>query len=206
MIGTVKSDSDDARVEPQVYEAFTQRPVASFSFMLRTVSDPNSLASALRNAVAEADAELPLDRVMSMPRVIEDQRGGDPLFVRILAAFAVLALLLATIGIYGLVAYSVSQRVHEIGIRLAMGAKARDVLRLIVWQGTKITAAGAAVGFVLAVPLPKLYAAMFFSVQFRDSGIYVLVPIVILVVATLATYIPARRASCLDPMSALRQD
>ena len=206
VVANVKSYSEDARVEPQVYEAFRQRPVASFSFMLRSASDPNPMASALRRAVAEADPELPLDRVMSMPRLIERQRAGDPLFVEILGAFALLALLLAAIGIYGLVAYSVSQRFHEIGIRMAMGARAGDVRRMILWQGTKITATGAALGLVLALPLPKLFDAMFFSLRFRNPGIYVFVPVVILLMATMATYIPARRASAIDPMKALRQD
>ena len=206
VVANVKSHSEDARVEPQVYEAFTQRPVASFSFMLRSSSDPNNLASLLRNAFEEADPELPLDRVMSMPRLIETQRAGTPLFLQIMAAFAILALGLAAIGIYGLVSYSVSQRVHEIGIRLALGAKAPDILRMVLWRGMKITAAGAAAGLLLALPLPKLFDSMFFSVHFRDRGIYVLVSVVILLVATLATYIPARRASSVDPMSALRQE
>ena len=126
--------------------------------------------------------------------------------MQILAAFALLALLLAAIGIYGLVAYSVSQRVHEIGIRLAVGAESRDILRMVLWQGMKITAAGAAIGFILALPLPKLFDAMFFSLRFRNPGIYVFVPVVILLMATMATYIPARRASAIDPMKALRQD
>jgi putative ABC transport system permease protein len=206
VVANVKSFSEDARVEPQVYEAFGQRPVASFSFMLRSASDPNGIASALRRAAAEADPELPLDRVMSMPRLIERQRAGDPLFIEILATFALLALLLAAIGIYGLVAYSVSQRFHEIAIRMAMGARVGDVRRMILWQGTKITATGAAIGLLLALPLPKLFEAMFFSIRFQDSGVYLFVPVVILLVATLAMYIPARRASGVDPMRALRQD
>ena len=206
VIANVKSYAEDARVEPQVYEAFAQRPVTSFSFMLRSASDPNALSSALRKAVEEADPELPLDSVMSMPRLIENHRGGDRLFMQILAAFALLALLLAAIGIYGLVAYSVSQRVHEIGIRLAVGAEARDILRMVLWQGMKITAAGAAIGFILALPLPKLFDAMFSTINFRDSGVYILVPMVILAAALMATYIPARSASSVDPMSALRQD
>ena len=137
VVANVKTYSEETRDDPEVYEPFLQRPVPSFSLMVRASSDPNSLASALRNAVAQVDAELPLGRLMSMPSVIERQKGGDVFFGRVLASFALLALILAAIGIYGLVAYSVGQRTHEICIRLALGAKSLDVLRLILWQGMK---------------------------------------------------------------------
>jgi putative ABC transport system permease protein len=174
--------------------------------MLRADSDPDSLASALRNAVAQMDPELPLDGVMSMPALIERQRRGNPLLMRLLATFDFLALLLAGIGIYGLIAYSVSQRTREIGIRIALGAHARDVLGMVLWQGMKMTAAGTVIGLAMAAPLPKVFDSMFFPLHFREPRIYFVVPIVILVVAALATYIPARRASGVDPMSALRQE
>ena len=206
VVGNVKTYSEDVRIEPQVFEAFLQRPVAALSLALRTSAEPSQIAPALRDAVAQADPELPLDRVMSMPALIETQKAGDALFSQILAGFALLALLLAAIGVYGLIAYSVSQRVHEIGIRLAIGADARDVMRMVLWQGMKLTAAGAAIGFVLALPLPRLFEAMFFSLHFREPGIYAAVPVIVLCVAALATYIPARRASSVDPMTALRQD
>jgi predicted permease len=206
VVGDVKSYSEDTRFEPQVYEPFLQRPVNAFSFMLRSTSDPDQLSSALRGAVAQVDPELPLDRVMSMQAVIKSQRGGDQLFGGLLGGFAFLALVLAAIGIYGLVSYSVNQRTHEIGIRLAMGAEAREVLRMVLWQGAKISAAGAAVGLLLSLPLPKLFESMFFSLHFREVRLFVVVPAVILLVAALATYFPARRASSVDPMAALRQD
>jgi len=174
--------------------------------MIRTTSDPNSLASALRNAIAQVDAELPLARLMSMPDVIERQKGGDPFFVTVLGSFAILALILSAIGIYGLVAYSVGQRTHEIGIRMALGAKSPDVLRMILRDGMKMTAVGAAVGLTLALPLPKIFDAMFYGLQLRDPQLYLVVPAAILVVAMLATYIPARRATRVDPMVALRYE
>jgi predicted permease len=206
VVGNVKSYSEDTRDDPEVYESFLQRPVPSFSLMVRASSDPNGLASALRNAVAQVDAELPLARVMSMPALIERQSGGDPIFVRVLGIFALLALVLAAIGIYGLVAYSVGQRTHEIGIRMTLGAKSLDVLRLILWEGMKMTAIGAAVGLAMALPLPKLFEAMFYGLHLHEPRLFFIVPTAILVVAMLATYIPARRATRVDPMSALRQE
>jgi len=206
VVGNVKTYSEGIIDDPQVYEPFLQRPISSFSLMLRTAANPAALASPLRTAVAQLDAELPLASVMSMSALIERQKGGNPFFVRVLASFAFLALILAAIGIYGLIAYSVGQRTHEIAIRLALGAKRPDVLRMILRDGMKMTAIGAAVGLALALPLPKVFDAIFYGLHLREPRLYFLVPITILVVALLATYIPARRASRVDPMSALHQD
>jgi putative ABC transport system permease protein len=202
----VKTYSEDTREDPEVYESFQQRPAPSFSLMVRSSSDPNALASGLRSAVAQMDAELPLERVLSMPAVIESQRQGDPFFVGVLTSFAVLALILSSIGIYGLIAYSVSQRTHEIGIRMAMGAGSPDVLRLILRQGLKMAAIGGAIGLAMALPLPKLIGAIFFGLRVREPLLYVIVPVAVLMVAMLATFLPARRATRVDPIRALRQE
>jgi putative ABC transport system permease protein len=206
VVGNVKTYSEGTRIEPQVYEPFMQRPISSFSVMIRTTSEPGSLATAVRDAVALADPELPLNRVMSMTSVIDYQKGGDALFTRLLGGFALLALLLAAIGIYGLIAYSVGQRTQEIGIRMALGADARDVVRVVLWEGLKMTAIGGAAGIALALPLPKLFEAMFYDLHLGEARLYFLAPTAILAVAMLATYIPARRASRVDPNSALRQE
>jgi putative ABC transport system permease protein len=206
VVANTKTFSEAAREEPQVYEAMFQRPISSFSFMLRASSDPDSLAPALRDAVAKVDAELPLLRVMSMSTVIEGQAGGDPVFVRLLGSFALLALILAAIGIYGLIAYSVSQRTHEIGIRMALGAESSQVLHLVLWEGLRMTAIGAAIGLLMALPLPKAFEAMFYDLHIHEPGLYVIVPMVMALVAMLATYIPARRATRVDPLVALRYE
>jgi putative ABC transport system permease protein len=183
-----------------------QRPVASFSLMVRTASDPNILASAVRNAAAQLDAELPLARVMSMPAVIESQRAGNPFFVNVLSTFAIMALLLAAIGIYGLIGYSVGQRAHEIGIRMALGARREDVLRMVLGEGLRMAAVGGAIGLVMALPLPKLFGAIFFDLHVSEPAVYFVVPVAILMVAMMATYVPARRAARVEPMTALRQE
>jgi len=206
VVGNVKTYSEDTHDDPEVYEPFLQRPVPSFSLMVLTSSDPNTLAPALRQAIAQVDPELPLARVMSMPTVIERQKGGNPFFTRVLASFAVLALILAAIGIYGLIAYSVGQRTHEIGIRIAMGAGTPKVMRMILWEGMKMSVIGAAIGLILALPLPKLFDALFLGLHLREPRLYVIVPMAILAVAMLATYVPARRATRVDPMTALRQE
>jgi putative ABC transport system permease protein len=206
VVDNVKSYSESTRDDPEVYEPFLQRPVASFSLMLRTSSDPNTLVSAFHNTVAQMDVELPLARVMSMPAVIESQRAGNPFFLRVLGSFALLALILAAIGIYGLIAYSVGQRTHEIGIRMALGARGQDVLRMVLGEGMTMTAIGGAIGLAMALPLPKVFGAIFFDLHVGEPRVYFAVPIAVLLVAILATYLPARRAARVDPMSALRQE
>jgi putative ABC transport system permease protein len=206
VVANTKSYSESTREEPQVYEAMFQRPIPSFSLMLLASSDPNDLAAAMRNAVAQVDVELPLINMMSMPAVIERQANGDPLFLRLLGSFALLALILAAIGIYGLVAYSVGQRTHEIGIRIALGAGKSDVLSLVLWQGLRMTAIGAAVGILLALPLPKLFEAIFYDLHIQEPALYLIVPAAMALVTMLATYIPARRAMRVDPIVALRYE
>lgn len=206
VVANVKSYSEATRDDPEAYEPFLQRPVSSLSFIVRTNADPNSSASALRNAVRQLDAELPLSQVMSMPAIIDRQKGGDVIFSQVLGVFAILALALAAVGIYGLIAYSVGQRTHEIGIRMALGARRPDVLRMILWEGSKMSLIGAAVGFALALPLPKVFEAMFYDLHLGEPRIYMIVPVSIFAVAVLATYVPARRATRVDPMSALRQE
>ncbi|HEX8764715.1 MAG TPA: ABC transporter permease [Candidatus Acidoferrum sp.] len=208
VVANTKSHSESTREEPQVYEAMFQRPVSSFSLMMRTSSDPNSPAAAMRDAVAQVDAELPLTSVMSMPAVIERQANGDALFERLMGTFALLALILATIGIYGLVAYSVGQRTHEFGIRMALGAGKSDVLSMVLWQGLRMTVIGAAVGILLALPLPKLFEAILYfgGLHILEPAIYILVPMAMAAVTMLATYIPARRAMRVDPLVALRYE
>jgi putative ABC transport system permease protein len=206
VVGNVKSFSEDPRDDPQVYEPFPQRPIPSFSLAVRTGAAPDNLALALRKAVAQVDVELPLVHVMSMSSVIAKQRGGDQLFLEILGAFALLAMILAAIGIYGLISYSVGQRTHEIAIRMALGAERWKVRRMILSQGMKMAWIGAAIGFAASVPLPKLFESMFEGLHTSDVRIYVIVPIAMVLTAVLAAYIPARRASGIDPMRALHSN
>ena len=204
VVANVKNYSEAPEEDPEVYEPFLQRPVPSFSIMIRTKADPNALASDLRSAIEQADADLPLLHVMSMPAVVDLQKGGDVLFVRMLGVFALLALIFAAIGIYGLIAYSVGQRTHEIGIRVALGAGTKQVLRMVLLEGLKITAIGAAIGLAVALPLPKVFGAMFTGLGFSEPRVYFIVPLAIISVSVLATYIPARRAASVDPTIALR--
>jgi putative ABC transport system permease protein len=206
VVGNVKSDTIEPGAKPQVYESYVQRPVASFSLMLRSAMDPASLTPALRHVVAQLDPELPLLRVMSMEGVIEASRNGNPLFTRMLATFAILALALSALGIYGLIAYSVGQRTHEIGIRLALGAKPSDISRMIMRQGFQVAAIGSAIGFTMALPLPRVFDAIFGLVRFASPVVYPIVLAVMLMVVFCATLGPARRATRVDATRALRNE
>jgi predicted permease len=207
VVSDVKNYSQDPRIEPEVYEAWAQRPVASFSAMLRTSAEPDTLIPALRHGLAELDSELPLLRVMSMDQVIEVQRNGDPLFAQILGSFALLALILSAIGIYGLIAYTVGQRTQEIGIRLALGAKPMDISGMILRDGFKVAAIGSAVGFLLALPLPRLFNAIFQGgLPTGEPVVYPGVLAVMLLVIFGAIFGPARRATRVDPTKALRSE
>ena len=126
--------------------------------------------------------------------------------LRLLAIFALLALVLAAIGIYGLVAQSVGQRSHEIGIRLALGARKADVLRMILWQGSKIALIGATIGFAISLPLPIIFDAIFRGLHVREPLLYLIIPVALMAVTLAATYIPARRALTVDPMMTLRHE
>jgi putative ABC transport system permease protein len=202
----VKSYSQETRVDPMVYEAFAQRPSGLISVMMRSSADPDSMIPALRRMVASLDPDLPLVNVMNMEKLVEGQRNGEPVFVKILSTFAVLALGLAAVGIYGLIAYSVRQRTQEFGIRLALGAKQSDISRMILREGFKITAIAAVCGLLLALPLGRLFDSMFPGVEFVAPAVYPAVLAATLLVALAATYGPARRATKVDPTTALRSE
>ncbi|HEY2496263.1 MAG TPA: ABC transporter permease [Candidatus Angelobacter sp.] len=206
VVSTVKAYSEAIDEQPQIYEPFFQRPTPRFSLMLRSTPDPNNLMSSVRSAVAQIDADLPLARMMSMTNVIDRQKAANPFFTRVLGTFAFLALILAATGIYGLIAYSVDQQTHEIGIRMALGADKWNVLRMILAEGVKLTAIGTAIGVALALPLPRLFSSLLYGLQVHEFRLYFIVPFTIFLVALLAMYVPARRAVRVDPLTALRQE
>src|SRR5215467_12307536 len=150
VVNNVKRYSESTAEDPNVYESFLQRPQAEFSLMIRAAGEPNRLVSDVHNTLAQVDADLPLSRAMTMAAVIERQNTGDEFVTRALGVFALLALGLAAIGIYGLIAYSVGQRTYEIGIRMAVGAGRQNILKMVFRDGLKMTVIGGAIGLVLS--------------------------------------------------------
>jgi predicted permease len=189
-----------------LYLPLAQRYRSEVTLFVNAAGDPASLTSALRETIQEFDKDLPLYEVKTMTSHLRD--GIALMFVRLGATlagtFGLLGLVLAVVGIYGVVSYSVSQRTHEIGIRMALGAQRNDVLRLVVGQGVKLTAAGVVIGTFAAVALTRFMASLLYGVSTIDAATFVIVPLMLTGVALAASFVPARRAANVDPMQALR--
>jgi predicted permease len=211
---TVRSDWAAAQ-EGEVYLSYLQhrsymeKPDSHYSyltFIVRTSLDPASLAPAVRRAIWSLDKSVTISQVQTMEQVVTQANARPRFYVLLLGAFASIALVLAAVGIYGVISYSVSRRTHEIGLRMALGAGERDVLRLVVRQGMRVALAGAAAGLVGALLLTRLMSTLLYGVRSTDPATFLAVTLVLTAVAVVATYIPARRAARIDPLVALRHD
>ena len=167
-------------------------------------TEPSATIPALRSVIRTADASLPISSVRAMNDVVNESLGPFQGVAAVLTLLAVGALVLAGGGIYGVIAYSVSRRVQEFGIRTALGASDRNVIRLVVAQGAKLTAVGIGIGVALAFATTRVLESVLFGVASADATTFVGIPALLAVVALLASYIPARRATRVDPMEALR--
>ena len=193
-------------VGAEIGAAGTGNPHLTLHLTLRTTLDPLSLTSAVRGEVASLDSGLALLRPRTMPQVLSENMQQTSLQAFLLGLFAALAVFLAAIGIYGVMAYLVARRTREIGIRVAFGAQRADVLRLILVHGAKLTAAGIAAGILAAYALTRLISSQLFGIKATDPATFVVVSALLTLVALAACYIPARRAMRVDPMTALRQE
>jgi putative ABC transport system permease protein len=179
---------------------------ASMTIVVRTKTNPMTLAGALPNAVKYVNAGIPVSNVASLQQIVANAVWQPRFNLIVIGLFAALALALAAVGIYGVIAYAVKQRTQEIGIRMTLGAQRSDVLRLVVGHGMKLTLAGITVGLGGALALAQVLAKLLFQVKPTDPLTLLSVVVVLTVVAFLACYLPARRASRIDPMVALRQE
>jgi predicted permease len=172
----------------------------------RTSADPVSLATALRQSVSAVDHNQPVYELASMGQLVAASLGPRRFAVTLLGFFAAMALLLASIGLYGVVSYSVSQRTQEFGIRMALGAQSAQVLSLVIKQGMKLVGAGVLAGLFIALALARLLSSQLFGVSAFDPVTFALMALTLLLIALLACFIPARRATKVDPMVALRYE
>jgi putative ABC transport system permease protein len=193
-----------ARLE--VYSPYRQLPSADMNLVVRSAMDPASLTSAIRATVAAIDKDQPIFDIHTMQQLVDDSISTRRLTLVLLGIFSALALILAAIGIYGVMAYSVALRTQEIGIRMALGAQQKDVLRLILGQGARIAFFGVAIGLGAAAALARLLSSLLFSVSASDPITFAAVSILLLAIALLACYVPARRALRVDPIIALRYE
>ncbi|HEX8140385.1 MAG TPA: ABC transporter permease [Pyrinomonadaceae bacterium] len=204
--GDVRHFGLDAEPLPEFYEPQLQAPSWGTSLVVRSASDPASVAAAVRAEVRRMDADLPVYNVKTM-RELASESVAQPRFrTLLLAIFAAVALLLSGVGLYGVMSYWVTQRTREIGVRMALGAQASDVLRMVVGQGMMMAVVGVCVGLVASLALTRVIHSLLFGVSTTDPLTFAAVPLVLCVVAFLASYIPARRATRIDPMIALRYE
>jgi putative ABC transport system permease protein len=174
--------------------------------LVRTAGDPLALAAAVDKTIRSTDSSIPVGHVLSMEQILSRSLATQRFMMTVVTVFAMLALALASVGIYGLIAFSISQRTHELGIRMALGADATSVLGMVLREGTRLAALGTAIGIAGAFALGKAIAGALFGVQPGDGRILAVASICLLVVAFLACYLPARRATKVDPMVALRYE
>jgi len=174
------------------------------SFVLRTTGDPLALSAAIRGEMRQLDPALPVRNLRSMEQLVARSVAPQRFNMTLLGLFAALGLILAAVGIYGVMAYGVSQRTHEIGLRIALGAQTRDVLKLIVKQGMALAMIGVAIGLIASYALTRLIKTLLFGVSATDPLTFVVIALLLTFVALLAALIPARRATKVDPMIALR--
>ena len=192
---------------PQVFEPFLQHPDPAMIFLVRTRTEPAAFASALRQAVWSVDKDQPVTNIRTMERVINDSGQGDDIMAELMGAFAGMALVMAAVGIYGLIAYLVGRRTHEMGVRLALGARRREVLLLVLRGSMRMVLAGVGVGFLVSLSMPRLVMASFEGVHMSHSlWILAATPATVILVALASSYFPARRAARVDPMVALRYE
>jgi putative ABC transport system permease protein len=210
IVGVVGSYVQDRRVRetmrPQIFIPFAQSQRRTMSFGVRTVGDPAAITPAVRQAIRSLDRDLPIAEVKTMPRVISERMFEPRVYGMMFSIFAGSALALAVIGIYGVMAYSVAQRTHEFGVRIALGAQQRDVLLGVLRSGVRLVVIGLAIGLPAAFAMGKGLSGLLYGVRGSDPLTFIGVPLLLAAVALLASLVPARRATKVEPIIALRND
>jgi predicted lysophospholipase L1 biosynthesis ABC-type transport system permease subunit len=204
VVGDVKQESLRTPTPPQVYEPFSQKPTRSFQVLLRAPENPTDLVDPVRRAVRAIDNAQPISTARLLDDMVARSLTRDRFSVLILGAFASLALLLAAVGLYGVMAYAVTQRTNEIGIRMALGAQPHGILRLVMIQSLQMVTIGLGTGLLAAFVLTRILASLLYEVKARDPITFTAVAILLAGVALAAALIPARRAARVDPVVALR--
>jgi putative ABC transport system permease protein len=206
VVSDVRQSGLAGDVMPEVYSPDLDDTGEAVSFVIRGTGDPAGLISAVRRAVADVDPSQPLFNVMTMEQRLADTTTSPRLNASLLGGFAAVALLLAVVGIYGVMSYAVTQRRREIGVRMALGAQRSDVLGLVIHSGLRLTLLGVAIGLVGAFALTRYLTNLLYSVKVTDPVTFLGVAVALTGVALFACWLPARRAARVDPMEALRQE
>ncbi|MGH9937715.1 MAG: ADOP family duplicated permease, partial [Blastocatellia bacterium] len=210
VVANAKLSGLEAKTDPAIYVPFQQNTwpnaLRTSSLVVRTDGDPNNYRAAIRAALRSVDPALPITQLRTMDEIIADSLSQRRFNTALLLVFAVVAAALAAVGIYGVMSYLVTQRTHELGVRMALGARRGDILRLVAGDGAKLAAIGIAAGVMMALAMTHLMSGLLFGVSATDPWTFVLIALLFAAVATLASYLPARRAAGTDPVIALRRD
>jgi putative ABC transport system permease protein len=206
VVGDVRDRGLGGDLSPEFYLSASQEPAQALSLVVRTNVDPMGVASAVRGEIRGFDKELPIRQLTTMNRVVNDSVGRPRFNAIALASFAVLALVLSLVGIYGVISHAVAQRTREIGIRCALGANPADVMRLVLGRAALLTGAGVTVGLITALALSGLLTKLLFDVRPTDAATFTMIALLLAGGAMLASYLPARRALSIDPMVAVRAE
>jgi putative ABC transport system permease protein len=209
IIGVVKDSKRSGLATAQraeVYRPYTQQCWGFLSLVVRTQTDPAMMTRAIRNELDSLDKDQPIENIRTMTQLVARSVTQRRLSVQILGSFAGLAMLLAAIGLYGVLAYNVAQRRREIGLRMALGAQKSDVLSLVIGRGIRLTLAGLGLGLLAALALTRVMGSLLYEVRPSDPITYAVVSGLLLGVGLLACWLPARRATKLEPMEALRYE
>jgi putative ABC transport system permease protein len=204
VVSDVKYDWFNREPETVLYRSYRQAPIQHSYFVVRALGDPISLMSAVRAKIAGVDPAQPIFEVNTLDRVITNSVLGLAYVAALMAIIGVIALVLSSVGVYGVISYSVTERTHEIGVRMALGAGRANVLRMVVARGVGLTLAGLLIGLPVSILLARLLSGLVFGVSATDMLTFCGVTVVLMSVAILACYVPARRATQVDPMVALR--
>jgi putative ABC transport system permease protein len=206
VVDDVRYYGRDDKLQSLVYVPHRQDTWSSMSVTVRSTGDPASLTSAIREGVASVDKDIAVANIQTMQRILDDSVAARRLNMALLSIFGAVALILASVGIYGVLSYSIAQRTHEIGIRQALGATTADVLKLVVGHGLRLVLAGVGIGLTGAFALTQVMKSLLFEVSATDPLTFAFIPLILTGVALLASYVPARRAMKVDPVVALRYE
>jgi predicted permease len=206
VVADVRHDRLTLPARAETYLPLAQVPLGTMTVLLRTRGEPSTAVAAVRQAVAEVDAEQPIYDLAPFAERLERQLLRPTATARLLAAFALLAVVLAGVGVYGVMAYTVGQRTRELGIRLALGAHPRQVLGLVMGQGLRLTLLGVGVGLLAAFGCTRLLASLLYGVDASEPGVFLAVAVGLAAVSLLASWLPALRASRVSPSISLRSE
>jgi putative ABC transport system permease protein len=206
VVANVRNIQLQENPEPELYFSALQNPFSQMSLVIHSSVEPGSLSSSVRHVVNDVDKSVPVSEVATMEHIVSESITQPRLNLSLLGVFSAIALLFSAAGIYGVTAYTVTQRTQELGIRIALGAQVSDVLRMILGQGMVVISIGVLLGLVAAILLMRLMKSLLFGVTATDPLTFVAISAVLMVVALLACYIPARRATKVDPLEALRYE